>query len=172
MAVCGPATVRSYLARSGSVCAGYQPRAALLRPSQPWMCRATKQRITGRRHCPRPGFCIGCSATSRRTPVPMQLRWRNLTSGVQLLTTDAKALYVSGADGRDYLVWQRAGTLVAQEFDAGALQLTGEIRNLADRVATSGAGLMNAAVSGKFLLYSDTSPVSQFTWFDRSGKRL
>ena len=69
-------------------------------------------------------------------------------------------------------MWQRAGTLVAQEFDARALQLTGEIRNLADRVATSGAGLMNAAVSGKFLLYSDTSPVSQFTWFDRSGKRL
>jgi Tol biopolymer transport system component/predicted Ser/Thr protein kinase len=91
---------------------------------------------------------------------------------VHLLTTDAKALYVSGDDGRDYLVWQRAGTLVAQEFDTAALQLTGEVRILADRVAMSGAGLMNAAVSSKLLLYSDASPVSQFTWFDRAGKRL
>jgi eukaryotic-like serine/threonine-protein kinase len=91
---------------------------------------------------------------------------------VHLLTTDAKALYASGDDGRDYLVWQRAGTLVAQQFDAEALQLTGEVRLLADRVATIGGGLMNAAVSGKLLLYGESGPVSQFTWFDRAGKRL
>ena len=36
---------------------------------------------------------------------------------VQLLTADAKALYASGSDGRSYLVWQRSGILVAQEFD-------------------------------------------------------
>ncbi len=91
---------------------------------------------------------------------------------VHLLTTDAKALYASGGDGRDYLVWQRAGTLVAQEFDTVALQLTGEIRILADRVAGPGGGLINAAVSGNLLLYGDSGTVSQFTWFDRAGKRL
>ncbi len=89
-----------------------------------------------------------------------------------VLTTDSKALYVPGGDGRDYLVWQRAGKLVAQEFDTGALQLTGEVRILADRVATMGAGLMNAAVSGKLLLYSEAGSVIQFTWFDREGKAL
>ncbi len=30
-----------------------------------------------------------------------------------VLTTDSKALYVPGGDGRDYLVWQRGGMLVA-----------------------------------------------------------
>jgi len=91
---------------------------------------------------------------------------------VHLVTTDAKALYAFGDDGRDFLVWQRAGTLVAQQFDADALRLTGEVRNLADRVAVSGNGLMNAAVSGGLLLYSDVGTVNQFTWFDRAGKRL
>jgi Tol biopolymer transport system component len=91
---------------------------------------------------------------------------------VHLLTTDANALYASGDDGRDYLVWQRKGTLVAQEFDTGALQLSGEIRILADRVAMSGGIRMNAAVSGGLLLYDGGGRVSQFTWFDRAGKRL
>jgi eukaryotic-like serine/threonine-protein kinase len=94
---------------------------------------------------------------------------------VHLLRTDSKALYASGSDGRDYLVWQHSGTLVAQEFDTGALRLTGEVHTLADHVAviTGGTGgLMNAAVSGKFLLYSHAGSVSQFTWFDRAGKRL
>jgi Tol biopolymer transport system component len=90
---------------------------------------------------------------------------------VHVLTTDSKALYVNGSDGRDYLVWQRAGTLVAQEFDTGAFKLTGEVRILADRVAMGGVGLLNAAVSGSFLLFSETTTVSQFTWFDRAGKR-
>jgi Tol biopolymer transport system component len=91
---------------------------------------------------------------------------------VHLLTTDAKALYVSGDDGRDYLVWQRAGTMVAQEFDTAALQPTGEVRIVADRVAMSGAGGMNAAVSRNLLLYGGAGTESQFTWFDRAGKRL
>src|SRR6185295_5276615 len=91
---------------------------------------------------------------------------------VQLLTTDAKALYSSGSDGKDYLVWQRSGLLVAQEFDALALRLTGEARTLVDRVAVFGGGLMNAAVSGELLLCGHASPVMQFTWFNRQGKRL
>ncbi len=91
---------------------------------------------------------------------------------VHVLTTDAKALYVPGGDGRDYLVWQRAGMLVAQQFDAETLQLTGEFRSLSDRVAMLGGGLMNAAVSRTLLLYSETSSVSQLTWLDRAGKRL
>jgi Tol biopolymer transport system component len=31
---------------------------------------------------------------------------------------------------------------------------------------------MDTAVSGKLLLYSDAGTASQFTWFDRRGKRL
>jgi Tol biopolymer transport system component/predicted Ser/Thr protein kinase len=94
------------------------------------------------------------------------------TERIHLLTTDANALYASGPDGRGYLVWQRGGILMAQEFDVGALQLKGEVRSVADRVATSTFGLINAAVAGSVLFYSETSPVSQFTWFDPAGKRL
>jgi hypothetical protein len=58
--------------------------------------------------------------------------------------------------------------LVAQEFDTGALRLTGEVHILAERV-DMGGGLINLAVSGKLLLYSDAGTASQFTWFDRGA---
>ncbi len=91
---------------------------------------------------------------------------------VHLLTTDTKAVYASGAGGRDYLIWQREGILVAQEFDARALRLNGEVRSFGDRVAIFGGGLMNAAASGNLLLYGNAGSEMQFTWFDRTGKRL
>jgi Tol biopolymer transport system component len=91
---------------------------------------------------------------------------------VRLLTTDTTALHATGHDGKDYLIWQREGALVAQGFDTGTLQLTGDVRILADRVVTAGAGGMDAAVSSGLLLYSDATPISQFTWFDRAGRRL
>ncbi len=69
-------------------------------------------------------------------------------------------------------MWQRGGTLVAQQFDADALQLIGDVRTLTDRVAMMGVGLLNAAVSGELLLYGEGGSVSQFTWFDRAGKPL
>jgi hypothetical protein len=89
----------------------------------------------------------------------------------RVLISDTKAIYASGGDGRDYLVWQRGGKMVAQQFDASTLQFSGEVRTLADRVATA-AGELNAAVSGGLLLYGDFSAIRQFAWFDRVGKRL
>jgi Tol biopolymer transport system component/predicted Ser/Thr protein kinase len=93
---------------------------------------------------------------------------------VQLLTTDTAALYALGKDGKNYLVWQREGTLVAQEFDPGTLKLTGEFRLVSNQVATNApTGQMMAAVSTNgLLLYSSANTGSQFTWFDRAGKRL
>jgi eukaryotic-like serine/threonine-protein kinase len=91
---------------------------------------------------------------------------------VHLLTTDAKALYASGSDGRDYLVWQRAGMLAAREFDVRGFKLTGKVRTLGDRVAVFGGGMMNATVSGDLLLCGNTGTTMQFTWFDRTGKQL
>jgi len=93
---------------------------------------------------------------------------------VRLLTTDTNALYAPGGDGRSYLLWLRGGILVAQEFDAGTLKLEGEPHPVADPVAKIGIlGRMNAVVSaGGLLLYSSSNTLSQFTWFDRTGKRL
>jgi eukaryotic-like serine/threonine-protein kinase len=93
---------------------------------------------------------------------------------VHVLTTDTAALYAPGNDGKNYLVWQREGTLVAQEFDPDTLTLTGEIRTLSNHVATSGLiSQMMATVSGNgLLLYSSADTASQLAWFDPSGKRL
>jgi serine/threonine protein kinase len=93
---------------------------------------------------------------------------------VRLLATETNALYAPGGNGRSYLLWLRGGILVAQEFDAGTLKLEGEPHPVADPVAKIGIlGQMNVAVSAQgLLLYSASNTLSQFTWFDRTGKPL
>jgi len=93
---------------------------------------------------------------------------------VRLLNTDTNALFASGGDGRDYLLWLRGGTLLAQEFDVDTLKLTGEPHPVADPVSQNGImGLINAAVSSSGqVLYSATNISGQFTWLDRKGRRL
>jgi serine/threonine-protein kinase len=92
----------------------------------------------------------------------------------QLLSADANALYAPGGDGRDYLLWLRGGTLLAQEFDPSTLALAGEPHPVADPVSQIGIiGLMNIAVSARGqLLYSAAHASGQFTWLDRKGRRL
>jgi eukaryotic-like serine/threonine-protein kinase len=93
---------------------------------------------------------------------------------VRLLTTDTGALYVPGNDGKNYLLWQREGKLVAQEFDPDTLGLLGEFRTISDQVAASApiGHMIAAASTDGLLLFSSANTVSQFTWFDRAGKRL
>jgi len=93
---------------------------------------------------------------------------------IRLLTSETNALYAPGGNGRNYLLWLRDGTLVAQEFDTGTLRLLGEPHEVADPVARMGVlGLMNVTVSaGGLLLYSDSNNLGQLTWFDRTGKSL
>jgi hypothetical protein len=97
------------------------------------------------------------------------------TDAVRLLTSDTNALYAPGGDGKDYLLWLRAGTLLAQEFDARTLKLAGEPRPIADTVSQVGlyAPQMNVAVSASGqLLYSAANISGQFTWLDRAGKQM
>ncbi len=91
---------------------------------------------------------------------------------VRLLTTETNVLYGSGADGSEYLLWLRGGTLVAQAFDSVALKLKGEPHPLAESVAQVGiSGQMDLATSASgLLLYGTPGTMSQFTWFDRTGK--
>src|SRR5262249_34362811 len=84
---------------------------------------------------------------------------------------DTNAVYAPGGDGREYLLWMRSGTLVAQEFNSGGLQLVGEPYLVADPIGANPAAGMNvAASSGGVLLYSATNTTSQLSWFDRAGK--
>jgi Tol biopolymer transport system component len=93
---------------------------------------------------------------------------------MRLLTTTGNALYVPGAGDRDYLLWLRGTTLVAQNLDPGTLKFSGELYALAEPVTSATVtGHLNAAVSSTgLLLYSGSSTLSQFTWMDRTGKRL
>ena len=95
--------------------------------------------------------------------------------GARLMLNDANALYAPGGDGKDYLLWLRGGTLMAQELDLATLALTGERRPVADPVtAIRLQGAMNVAASRTgLLLYSAFNTRGQFTWIDRvsPGKR-
>jgi serine/threonine protein kinase len=91
---------------------------------------------------------------------------------IKLLSATTNALYVPGGDGTGYLLWLRGSTLVAQEFDVARLRLAGEPHPVADPVAGL-VGRMYASVSTNgLLLYDAANPLSQFTWVDRTGKKL
>jgi hypothetical protein len=79
---------------------------------------------------------------------------------------------VAGNAGKGYLLWLRGGTLVAQDFDAATLKLSGVPHPVADPVARVGAhGQMQAAVSATgIVMYNSSSPSRQFKWVDRGGK--
>jgi Tol biopolymer transport system component/predicted Ser/Thr protein kinase len=93
---------------------------------------------------------------------------------VFLLRTESAAIVTPGGDGRDYLLWLRGGTLLAQEFDTGALKLRGEAQAIAGPIPSMGiiGGMpVSTSVSGQ-LLYNNAGSASQLTWFDRAGTLL
>jgi eukaryotic-like serine/threonine-protein kinase len=75
-----------------------------------------------------------------------------------------------------YLLFVRAGTLMAQPFDARRLLLTGDIFPISSPVAFStvnGTAAFDVSSNGT-LVYrmSDASAPTELTWFDRSGKKM
>src|SRR5262249_16512656 len=69
-----------------------------------------------------------------------------------------------------YLVWQRAGTLMAQAFDVATLKVIGEPRVLATEGDDS--RLLFSVSGNGVLAYGVTRALSQFNWVDRTGKVL
>ena len=89
----------------------------------------------------------------------------------RLLDSFANAQYASG-----FLVFPRAGTLMAQPFDATRLALSGEAMAVAEHVDfTRGVpptGTLAAfVVSDTGVLVFEASRTSRFVWFDRAGKQ-
>jgi eukaryotic-like serine/threonine-protein kinase len=93
---------------------------------------------------------------------------------VLLLLTETAALFVSGGDGRDYLLWLRGGTLLAQEFETAALKLRGEAHAIAGPIPNIGAigGVPVSASANGQLVFNASGSASQLTFFDRAGKPL
>jgi Tol biopolymer transport system component len=91
----------------------------------------------------------------------------------RLLDSFANAQYASG-----FLVFPRAGTLMAQPFDATRLALSGEAMAVAERVVfvfdrgVPPTGTRAAfVVSDTGVLVFEASRTSRLVWFDRAGKQ-
>jgi len=87
----------------------------------------------------------------------------------RLLANNFAASYVNG-----YLFFMRDNTLMAQPFDTGKLQLTGDPAPVAEHVGTTQSiGVFSVSPSGT-LAYRGGAQTGnyQLTWFDQQGKLL
>lgn len=82
------------------------------------------------------------------------------------------------ADGRGYLLFVRESTLVAQPFDPGKLELSGEAVPLVQGLLTFPTEIGPTAyasfsvVGGRLLYRTGDLQTTRLTWFERSGKVL
>jgi Tol biopolymer transport system component/DNA-binding winged helix-turn-helix (wHTH) protein len=95
--------------------------------------------------------------------------------GVEVVQADSRVQYTGSlrSDG-GYLVFLRAGTLLAQPFDLAARRVSGEPKAIARHVPSFGStGAADFSVSRRGVLaYQSYNTRSQFIWVDRTGKRL
>src|SRR5438270_7464504 len=95
--------------------------------------------------------------------------------GVEVVQSDSRVQYTGSlrTDG-GYLVYLRAGTLLAQPFDLARRRITAEPRAIARRIPSFGpTGSADFSVSRRGVLaYQSFISRSQFIWVDRKGKRL
>ena len=94
---------------------------------------------------------------------------------VQVLRTDAKALYTEPNSGRSgYLLWLREQTLLAQRFDAGSLRLEGDPAPVADGVAVNNLRRAAFWTSDAGLLVYRTGGIGRrkLVWMNRDGKGI
>ena len=95
----------------------------------------------------------------------------------RLAAADAAGVYLPSRMGgmAGWLLWVRAGTLVAQRLDLGQKTLTGDPVTLADPVAVDAgtfASAVSVSASGLVAYREGGASRRQLTWFDRSGKAL
>ena len=96
----------------------------------------------------------------------------------RLLPDESNAVYTSGP-GREggFILFVREGALMAQPFDAGKLELSGDLFPVADEVGRArnlGNYAFSASAEGS-LVYRDGSGdgrEAQLAWLDRQGKEI
>jgi Tol biopolymer transport system component/tRNA A-37 threonylcarbamoyl transferase component Bud32 len=72
-----------------------------------------------------------------------------------------------------YLLFQSDGTLMAQPFDAGKLQVTGDAFRIVDQVqinATNGRVAFDVSQNGMLFYRATNGLDTRLAWFDRNGK--
>src|SRR5262249_7042613 len=92
-----------------------------------------------------------------------------------VMTESTKTIYVAPG----YLIFARDRTLMAQPFDPGKLEATGDAVPLAEQVDVNNAGVgvasgyFSASENGVLVYTAGRAPTGvELTWFDRTGKRL
>jgi DNA-binding winged helix-turn-helix (wHTH) protein len=104
-------------------------------------------------------------------------------SGVYLSSIDspARTRLLDAVTSIEYaaghLLYHRSGSLIAQRFDDGRAQLTGDAIPIVEAIAFSGFdGLMAASTSQSGLLVYQRGghglPQGTLTWFDRNGRKM
>jgi Tol biopolymer transport system component len=90
----------------------------------------------------------------------------------RVLTAFSKAIYVPPG----YLLFMRERTLMAQPFDAGKTEMSGEPLPLVEQVDYSQLvgtqGQFSASRNGILVYASNAGGTQQLTWFDQSGKSV
>ncbi|HET9385674.1 MAG TPA: protein kinase, partial [Gemmatimonadales bacterium] len=88
------------------------------------------------------------------------------TDRKELLQADSHALYASG-----HLLFQRQGTLLAQKFDVGRLELTGDVVPVAEQLSipVSAFGRFTTSDAGVLAYRTDEAFYTELRWFDRRG---
>jgi Tol biopolymer transport system component/DNA-binding winged helix-turn-helix (wHTH) protein len=96
-------------------------------------------------------------------------------SGTEVVQADSRVQYTGSLrSDSGYLIYLRAGTLLAQPFDLARRHVTAEPRAIARHVGSFGpTGAADFSVSRRGVLaYQAAVNRSQFIWVDRTGKRL
>jgi len=96
---------------------------------------------------------------------------------IRILPDDSNAVYVppAGPGGVGHLLFRREATLMAQPFDAGRLQTTGEMFPVAEQVgvgANVNYGAFSASYDGGLAYWSGALEDRELVWMDRAGKRV
>jgi Tol biopolymer transport system component/tRNA A-37 threonylcarbamoyl transferase component Bud32 len=88
-----------------------------------------------------------------------------------LFNANSRVLYAEPG----YLLFVRDGTLMAQPFDARRLSLSGDIFPVAEQVRYlpfNGNAAFSVSTSGTLVFQKGNAVETDFTWFDRSGRKL
>ena len=97
-------------------------------------------------------------------------------SAKDLIESDSRVLYTASLANPDagYLMYLRAGNLLAQPFDPRSLRVTGEAMPVANKIHSfrpSGAGDFSVSSSGA-IAYQSFASRSQLVWVDREGRQV
>jgi len=104
------------------------------------------------------------------------LRLRDFRTIADLVETDSRVLYApsTSTPGKGYLLYVRAGNLLAHPFDPDSLRVSGEAMPIASKVyffVPTGAADFSVSNTGA-LAYQSYVSRSQLAWVDRTGNQL